>query len=307
MSEAVAVREKAGAVIPANNMQDVLQLGEMFERSGMFGCTQQGQGAVLVLTCMAEKISPLAFKRKYHLVDNTPTMRADSMLAEFRQSGGKYTIREQSDIRAAALFVYGDNSREMELTMEQALVAGWPYAKDGKTIRKNWACTPYAMLWARLVSRAVRLLAPEIVAGCYTPEEVADFGAPAPVHAEPVPITPEAAAEVLAAQRKPQVPAIEVKAEPVKEQAPPPAPAAVMQAEPEQLNLEVAPIGKIAGKFWGELDVETLLVVLNSKRPEITAGHKARICESIAARDPKDVMPEQAEGLRAWLATQKGA
>lgn len=281
MENALATIDNPSGMIPARSMADVMDLGKLFETSGMFGCTQQGQGAVLVLTCMSEKISPLQFKRTYHLVEGTPSMRADAMLAKFVEIGGKYTIRENSDARAAALFAFGDNSQDMEVTMEQALKAGWPLKKDGKT-KDNWAKTPYAMLWARLVSRAVRLLAPGVNAGCYTPEEVADFDAPPVKHTAPAPAKGMTAAAPAAAK-----PAAEVAT---------PAAGEVCQAVPADkagaievaaVDFGVAPIGKIAGKRWDELDVKVLEVVLASMRPEITDGHRDAIRAAIASRAGK--------------------
>jgi hypothetical protein len=52
------------------------------------------------------------------------------------------------------------------------------------------------MLRARCISKAIRMLAPEVVAGVYTPEEAADFAAPS-APAQPTPtrqtvnVTPE--------------------------------------------------------------------------------------------------------------------
>jgi hypothetical protein len=53
----------------------------------------------------------------------------------------------------------------------------WPFGK-GKELKTNWS-TPIGrqdMLWARVVSRGVRRLAPGVVCGRYTPEEITDFG-----------------------------------------------------------------------------------------------------------------------------------
>ena len=286
MESALQKVENVGSVIPANTMDDVARLGELFERSGMFGCTQQGQGAVLVLTCMTEKMSPLQFKRTYHLVEGTPSMRADAMLAEFVARGGKYLIRENSDTRAAALFTFGENSQEMEVTWEQALKAGWPLKKDGKTVKDNWAKTPYAMLWARLVSRAVRLLAPGVNAGCYTPEEVQDFDTPVARREAPAKPAGMTAAAPVAVK-----PAPEVAAQPVAGAVSTATPAdkagAIEATAAPAVDFNVAPTGKIAGKRWDELDTAVLKVVATSARPEITDGHKSAIAAVLISRMPK--------------------
>ena len=284
------------AMVPVTNMAEAIQLGELFERSGMFGCTQPGQGVVLVLTCLSERMSPMQFKRTYHLIDGNPSMRADAMLAKFVERGGRYTVREYSPKRAAALFKTGDNSMEMEITIEHALEAGWPLSqnrekgiqKDGKLWKSNWFKTPAAMLWARLVSMSVRLLDPGVNAGCYAPEELADLDdrgrpagretAPAPRPATPAAAEPAGDKAAAAAPVEVPAPAAQApNAEPPKAlPAPPPAPAAP--------DFTVCPVGRIAGKKWADLDSQTLAVVLGASRPEITAQHRAEIEKVLSAR-----------------------
>jgi hypothetical protein len=41
----------------------------------------------------------------------------------------------------------------------------------------NWAKDRGAMLRARLITKAIRIIAPELIAGVYTPEELEDSGA----------------------------------------------------------------------------------------------------------------------------------
>ncbi len=307
------------AVMPVANMGEAMSLGEAFERSGMFGCSQQGQGVVLVLTCMSERISPLQFKRTYHLIDGNPCMRADAMLAKFQSLGGKYQIKEFSGARAAANFAYGENSLDMEMTMAQAQAAGWPFKKDGKTVKDNWARTPDAMLWARLVSKAVRVLAPGVNAGVYTPEEVQDFDAPVPHKDEPQAAGMSAAKTVKASAKtatataapvaeavtkvqadvsagKPADAVIDVKATTVAE-------AATTTAE-VVVDYDVAPIGKIAGQKWVDQDVDTLLVVMGVKRPEITKEHKARVMEVLASR--QGMSEAQEKKMADFVAEMKG-
>jgi len=308
------------AVMPVQNMGEAMSLGEAFERSGMFGCSQQGQGVVLVLTCMSERISPLQFKRTYHLIDGNPCMRADAMLAKFQSLGGKYKIHEFSTNRAAANFAYGENAMDMEVTMAQAQAAGWPFKKDGKSVKDNWARTPDAMLWARLVSKAVRVLAPGVNAGVYTPEEVQDFDAPVPRKDEPQAAGMSAAKTVKASAKpatamaataevvtqaqaevssgKPADAVIDVKAKPVTEVA-----TSVATAE-AVVDLDVAPIGKIAGQKWADQDVDTLLVVMGVKRPEITKDHKARIMEVLATR--QGMSEAQEKKMADFVAEMKG-
>jgi hypothetical protein len=71
---------------------------------------------------------------------------------------------------------YDGQTYTESLSWEDVQQERYIYAKDG-SLKDNWA-TPRGrrqMLWARVISEAVRTLAPEIVAGTYTPEETHDF------------------------------------------------------------------------------------------------------------------------------------
>lgn len=147
--------------------------------AALVGCSPD-QGQAVALTCLVEGITPLEFKRTYHLIQGSPAMRADAMLAKFRNAGGRHKIVERTENRAAILLTSADGETfENEFTRAQAEASRWPWKDWGdhsKGLKDNWA-TPTdfkAMLWARLVSDSVRAFAPEIVAGIYTPEELAD-------------------------------------------------------------------------------------------------------------------------------------
>tara|TARA_Y100000593_G_scaffold23934_1_gene47463 strand:- start:520 stop:1341 length:822 start_codon:yes stop_codon:yes gene_type:complete len=153
--------------IEAQGVEAVEKLGTWFAKSGMFGITAPEQGAVLAMTALAERVTPVELLKKYHLVQGRLAMRSDAMLAEFIRAGGKVTWVETSPTRAAARFVFADNDIELEFTMDEAKSAGL-------ASRENWKKHPANMLRARLISNAVRMLAPQVCSGQYTPEEVQD-------------------------------------------------------------------------------------------------------------------------------------
>jgi len=258
------------AIAPIANMSEFLSLAQEFEKSGMFGCTQPGQGAVLLSTCMTDRISPIEFIRTYHLIEGKPAMRADAMLAKFTQQGGKYKILSFTEDKAAAVFNFGDNEITMSMTMKEAEAAGLTHSKAGK-IKDNWKSFPRQMLWARVVSSAIRLVAPGIVAGIYTPEEVQDFDKAAAI--EPSAIRVEAKDVVLPVEPKQEE----------TEQKDEPAP---KQAEASESN--ICPCGKVAGKSWAELPTETLLTILTSQHPAVkqsmTREHYVALREELKGR-----------------------
>jgi hypothetical protein len=259
------------AIAPIANMSEFLSLAQEFEKSGMFGCTQPGQGAVLLSTCITDRISPIEFIRTYHLIEGKPSMRADAMLAKFTQQGGKYKVLSFTKDKAEGVFLFGDNEITMSMTMKEAEAAGLTHSKAGK-IKDNWKSFPRQMLWARVVSSAIRLVAPQIVAGVYTPEEVQDFDKAAAI--EPSAIRMEAKEVVLPVEPKQET------------QVPKDEPAAqVEQASPES---NVCPCGKVAGKTWEELPTETLTTILSSQHPAVkqsmTGDHYIALREELKRR-----------------------
>jgi len=168
------------------------ELARMIHSSGMFGCDTPSQGYVLALECAARKMPPLALAERYHLIKGKLSMKADAMLADFAsQTGGSHEILERSPERAAIKLTKSRKSHVFELTWADAAKEPFVYEgresdlvgllATGKTDRlkvKPKYATPRSrmqMLWARVVSDGVRAVAPEVVAGHYTPEETADY------------------------------------------------------------------------------------------------------------------------------------
>lgn len=164
----------------ADPMAAIQELGKLFHTSQIMGVNTPGDGAVLALTCMCEGITPLEFAKTYHIINGKPSMRADMMHAKFRAAGGKVEwVNLGDDNKAAeAKFTFDGQTISVRFTIDDArklLGKG----KDGKdridTADGNWSKDPPAMLRARLITKAIRILAPELIAGVYTPDELADY------------------------------------------------------------------------------------------------------------------------------------
>lgn len=167
----------------ADPMAAVAQLGEQFFKSQIMRVSTPGDGTVLALTCICEGITPLEFVRTYHIIEGRPAMRADAMAAKFLAAGGVIDWHEigEAGKPASATFTFGRQSIPMAFSLEDARrMLG--KTKDGQDVidkpNSNWQKDPGAMLRARLVSKAVRILAPHIVVGVYTPEELQDVAEP---------------------------------------------------------------------------------------------------------------------------------
>ena len=162
-----------------NPMSAIAELGKMFQQSQIMGISTPGDGAVLALTCMCEGITPLEFARTYHIINGRPSMRADMMSAKFRAAGGKVKWINLGDDgkKAEADFTFDGQTLNIGYTIEDArAVVG---DKVDKT-DSNWKKDRGAMLRARLITKAVRIMAPELIAGVYTPEELEDSGVTTP-------------------------------------------------------------------------------------------------------------------------------
>jgi hypothetical protein len=169
----------------ADPLAAVQQLGEQFFKSQIMRVSTPGDGAVLALTCICEGITPLDFVRTYHIIEGRPAMRADAMAAKFVAAGGVIEWHEigENGKAASATFSFGRQSIPMVFSLDDARrMLG--KTKDGLDAidkpNSNWQKDPGAMLRARLVSKAVRILAPHIVAGVYTPEELEGVETAAP-------------------------------------------------------------------------------------------------------------------------------
>jgi hypothetical protein len=165
-----------------NPMAAVLELGKMFHQSQIMNISTPGDGAVLALTCMCEGITPLEFAKTYHIIKGRPSMKADAMSARFRQSGGKCRWINLGDDgkEAKAEFSFDGQTLEIGYTIDDAKKVMGKDDKGKDRIDQpdsNWAKDRGAMLRARLITKAIRIIAPELIAGVYTPEELEESGA----------------------------------------------------------------------------------------------------------------------------------
>lgn len=251
MSTENAVQRYERQSLPIATIADLGAIGQMVAQSGMFGSCTPGKGAVIAATCQQEGMSLLEFKRTFHVTDRGEvSMRSDRMLAEFRLRGGQYKWTEFSATRAAAIWTYRENEGvEIDYTIEQARAAGLVRSKSA------WESDPAAMLRARLISKAVRMLCPEAIAGVYTPEELEDVRNGGPVDIPAQTIAPAAAtiidAEITPFDTKPPI------------------------------DYNLCPIGKSAGMRWADMPLEHLELALTIDNPAIEPEHRAAIEQAI--------------------------
>lgn len=253
--------------LPIQTVEDYLKVGEILCRSGMFGVDTPEAGAAVAMMIHMEGMTILQFRSKYHILSNGPTMRADWMVAEFIRLGGKVEIITRDAHKAEAIFMMKDGKpQRFALTIDEVIASGICYKKDGKTLSNQWQVRPKNMLWARLVSDAIRTIDPRVNAGQYTEEEMLDEQEEqaakhrSSIQQEPVP------KQMTQATTQPKKP------EPA--QAPQPAIDDPFAAIPEDTtDYSVCPIGRSKGKKWTELSNEVLERVIKERPAGISERH----------------------------------
>ena len=242
MSETALTIRRTNTPMPVSSMAELEMAGKLIARSGLCGVRDDAGGFIVALTCHQEGISVLDFPKKYHIIQGRLAMKADAMLAEFRSRGGRYKIVEVSVNKAEILVTWEGTTSPFTYTMEDGRRTG--DALDGKgALKDNWQKRPESMLWARCVSRMVRMLCPEVVAGVYTPEEIMDIGPTG--DAQKVSVVDRATVEKAMSKTK------EVKAYvgPAK-----------VAVEAVSVNYNFCPdgFGEFSGKEWASLDSDVL-------------------------------------------------
>jgi len=164
------------------SLDAVKQLGEWMAHSGLFGLTKPEQGFVLALECIASRQTPLTWKKSNHVINGQIAMKSEAMLSGLMDAGWEIDWVQFDAQAAIADFCKGQKKVRISFTAEDAKLAGLLPAKPGS----GWQKFPAAMMRARLVSLATRMLDPRITQGRYCVEEVADFTA--------TPSTPSASA-----------------------------------------------------------------------------------------------------------------
>lgn len=155
--------------------QEVKAMAAAIAKSGLFGVRDENQALALMLLAQAEGMHPMRAVQEYHIINGRPALRADAMLARFLNAGGRVEWHRLDNEMADATFTHpSGGTARITWTLEDAKRAGLIGKSGG-----NWEKYPRAMLRARCVSEGIRTVAPGVVVGLYTPEEVAEFESPA--------------------------------------------------------------------------------------------------------------------------------
>ena len=159
------------AIVPtAMPLQDMQTLAVAIAKSALFGIRTPEQALVLMAIAQAEGRHPVEAARDYDIINNRPAKKAEAMLRDFIQAGGKVQWHSLTDELADATFTHPQTGEvRIDWDMKRAMTA------FGK--KDMYTKFPRQMLRSRVVSEGVRTLWPLATSGMYVPEEQADIPA----------------------------------------------------------------------------------------------------------------------------------
>jgi hypothetical protein len=154
----------ANAVVPFEHME---RMAITVAKSNLFGMKTPEQALALMCLAQAEGVHPMIAVRDYHIIDGKPSLKADTMLARFLESGGAVEWHCMTDQKCDATFHHPKSLKPVRLdwTIERATTAGLAQ-------KTNWRGYARAMLRSRVIAEGVRACNPGVIVGKYTPEEL---------------------------------------------------------------------------------------------------------------------------------------
>ena len=219
--------EKTTILVPITEIQTIAR---SVVASKLFAAFKDEPTALtLMMLAQAEGLLPIQAVQRYDIIQGKPAKKAAAMLADFMAAGGKIEYVHDTDECVEIIF--------HSPTLVKPISVRWDIedAKRAKLDGKDtWRAYPNAMLTARCISTGIRKAMPAIVAGIYTPEEVADFEQPKvaakPAPAAPAPATESPVSESQIGASVSPVPYVDAEIiAPPQPQAPPPRPSTPAQ------------------------------------------------------------------------------
>jgi hypothetical protein len=251
--------------------------------SGLLPGIRTPQAAFVVAQHVTQKgMTFIEFLSRYHVTNQgTVSVKADVQLADMMKAGIKVKWVRFDGEEARALFIDEDGYQvEIAYTIEEARNAGLLNGPND-----NWKKRPDAMLRARLISKAKRMICPGDTAGLYNESETDEIeggSTRAPVSLDPV-----AAAKMVTVIQAEAAPVQE--AETVPEVLPTPfakeKKAKKEKAAPSAVDFSTCPIpGEMFGVAWADMEADILEVALALTNPEMLPGHFEAVKAAAAAK-----------------------
>lgn len=181
--ESMALVPRTGEILPAyeqrmmpRDLREARIIAKDIHDGHLFSSFGSPQAVLTAVMYGAEfGIAPIASLRGIHVIEGRPSMSAQLMVALCLKSGQfEYFERISSSATEATYEAKRKGARSPQsvtYTLEQAKAAG--LVKD----KSAWVKDPESMLLARASSRLARIVAPDIVGGIYTPDEIEEASA----------------------------------------------------------------------------------------------------------------------------------
>lgn len=169
------------AVIPYDQQE---RMAQSLVKSRMFGIESVDQAMALMSIAQAEGRHPAIIARDFHIIKGRPSKKAEAMMRDFMESGGRVEWHALDDSIADATFSHPTGGKvRISWDLKRA-------AQAGLTANETWKKYPRAMLRSRCVSEGVRTVCPLATSGVYTPEEVRDMVIDETPTGGPINVTP---------------------------------------------------------------------------------------------------------------------
>lgn len=168
--------DKALALIP-RSIEEATSLAERLSKAQTLALSLRGKPADVLAAILAGQemgLAPMAALRLIHIVDGKPVLAADAMVALILASGKAKFFRRAEVTSESVTYEtqrHGDETvHRCTWSLAMAKLANLAH-KD------NWRKHPRSMLAARAKSELARDVYPDVLAGCYTPDEAETFAA----------------------------------------------------------------------------------------------------------------------------------
>ena len=178
--------ENAIVIVP-RTLPEVSALAEVLAKSTLLPKSLHGKVPDVVVQILAGQelgLSPMAAIRGIHLIEGKPVLSADTMVALVLRSGlAEYFACTEDTDRSVTYETKRKGSpvaQKLSWTVDDT-------KRAGVQLKDNWRTFPRAMMKARAKSALARDVYPDVLAGCYDPDEIAvpvreqSRPAPAPV------------------------------------------------------------------------------------------------------------------------------
>ncbi len=151
--------------------EDAMKVASIAAQERLYGVRNAQEAFVRIATGLEIGLSPFQSLNAIHVIEGRPTLSAQWMVALIKSSPicEKFVCTVSTD-KVATYVTKRKNEGEMTLsfTIEQA-------QRGGLTGRGPWKAHTEDMLRARAASKLARMVYPDLLAGMYTPDEVADI------------------------------------------------------------------------------------------------------------------------------------